>query len=141
MKMEQEKVPQMPRRMPLSEAQRIGVYVRPVKQLHVNFWNLERIGIVRISYGRLWWRKIIGAFVCLRIFNRVKNIARLRWMFEPLATVNWMQLDQFQYFLNEQQAISYAQNMIAQRPNTHERVVGRVIFGSNRVPAAKKDGE
>lgn len=135
MKMEQQQVPNMPRRMPLSDAKRIGVYVRPVKQIHLNFWSLERIGIVHTSYGRFRWRKILGAFAGLRIFNRLKTIGRIRYMLEPLATVNWMHLDQFQYFLNEAQAISYAQNMIAQRPNTHERIVGKVIFGSNRVPA------
>ncbi len=133
MKMEEQKVPKMPVRMPLSDAQRIGVYVRPVKQKHVNFWNLERIGIIHTSDNR--WRKVLRALASVRLLNRWKNIDRLRHMLEPLATLDWMRLEHFQYMLNEQQAISFAQNMIAQRPNTHDYVIGKVIFGSSRVPA------
>lgn len=119
----QQQVPNTPSRVPLSIAENIGVYVRPVKYAGVNFWTVERIGIVARE-PITWARGLIGALASRRV--------------EPFVILDWAPLDELPIFLNEGQAISYAQNMIAQRPNTHKHVVGQVIFGSNRVPEFNK---
>lgn len=123
MKIQPQHVPDMPARVPLSTAQCIGVFVRPIKQKGLNYWNLERISIIHVE-PVTWARKVMGAV--------------MRREVEPTAVLDWDEVEGLQYFLNEGQAISFARNMTAQRPNTHKRVVGNVIFGSNNVPEVGK---
>ncbi len=122
MKLNKSYVPEMPLRVSLGIAENIGVFVRPVKYAGVNFWTVERIDIVAREPATLM---------------QTLFAALTRRPVEPWVVLDWAPLEQLPIFLNEGQAISYAQNMIAQRPNTHKHIIGEVIFGANRVPVVK----